>query len=83
MTDPTGDALRANAADPAPKMRELLERAWKYNEGRAAALDYELIIIAVPKFPANIEACSSVELETMVELLQTYIDAVKMKLSLS
>lgn len=59
------------------EMRGVLERLWKYNAPRADVLDYELVVLAIPRFPANIEAIAALDMDTLCELMQGYIDARK------
>lgn len=56
------------------QVQALLQRMWKYNANRIAALDYEMIVLAVPHFPGNAEAISALDLPLVVELLQNFID---------
>lgn len=74
MSDPTGDALRAKAS---ADVQELLQRIWRYNAVKVGNLDFELLVIAVPRYPANIEAVSSVDRDDIIPLLEAFIASQK------
>lgn len=62
-------------SDGAASARQLIERAWKYNERRANLLGYELMILAIPRHPADIEAIASTDIDTLCDVLETYVQA--------
>lgn len=53
-------------------VREVLERIWKNNSGRIAGLDHQLVVLAVPTYPANIEAVSALDLSDIADLLAIF-----------
>lgn len=59
-------------ADQKDRVRQRLERIWKFNEGILRNLDHELIVLAVPTYPANIEAVSSMDLSDIADVMATF-----------
>lgn len=53
-------------------VRRELERLWKSGEAYVRLHDHELIVIAVPTYPADIEAVSAVDLGDIAELLAAF-----------
>lgn len=58
----------------AEQARELLERIWKYNATKMDVLDYELVVMAIPRFPANIEAITSIDKVTIYDLMEAFLN---------
>jgi hypothetical protein len=54
------------------RVRARLERMWKFNEGILAGLDHQLIVMAVPTYPANIEAVSAMDMSDIADLLVVF-----------
>src|SRR6266404_5039522 len=57
------------------KITELLERAWTKNAHKVHAEGYDLVILAVPRHPANIEAIAAIELDLVADLLEGFVKA--------
>jgi hypothetical protein len=51
-----------------------LERIWKAYNARFDTIGYDLVIMAVPRFPSNIEAISrGQDVETLVEVMEAFL----------
>lgn len=60
------------------RIQGLLERMWKAYNARTDTLGYNLVILAIPKFPASIEAVSrNLDVETLVEVLEAFLTQFK------
>ena len=56
------------------RVHESLERIWKAYSPRMNTLNYELVVLAIPRFPSNIEAvCRGMDVETLVEVLEAFL----------
>jgi hypothetical protein len=55
------------------RVREMMERIWKVYEPRFAGQGYELVVLAVPTEPGNIEAVAARDLSTVGDLLAGFI----------
>lgn len=53
-------------------VKEMLERIWKSYSGRFDGQGHDLIVLAVPHYPANIEAIASLDLGVVAELLMAF-----------
>lgn len=53
-------------------VRTQLETIWKRYQGVIRMEDHELVVIAVPTYPANIEAVSALDLSDVSDLLATF-----------
>src|SRR5882724_5192055 len=57
------------------EITDLIERAWSRNERAADILGYDLVILAVPRHPANIEAVAAIGLDLVADLLEHFVKA--------
>jgi len=57
------------------EITDLIEHAWSRNERAADIAGYDLVILAVPRHPANIEAVAAIELDLVADLLEHFVKA--------
>lgn len=56
-------------------INDVLNQIWRFRQPQADRLGYELVILAVPKTPGQIEAVSSFDLGTVGDLLAAFARA--------
>ena len=64
MTEPQSDQKRY--------VRMLLEDIWRRHNKRMRMEDHELIVLAIPTYPAQIEAVSAMDLDDIADLLAAF-----------
>ncbi len=57
------------------EITDLIEHSWSRNERAADILGYDLVILAVPRHPANIEAVAAIGLDLVADLLEHFVKA--------
>lgn len=66
----------------AEKIRALIGRAYTIYGRKLQAENYELVMLAVPMFPGNIEAIATgIELDTLCDVMEAYVAAARGALS--
>lgn len=64
--------------EKAIKVRTILGRAYTLYSHKLERENYELVMLAIPKFPGNIEAIATgLDLDTLCDVLETYVAAAR------
>jgi len=54
---------------------EMLERIWKNYSVRFDGLQHDLIVLAIPRYPSNIEAIAAVDVTTIRMVMRQFVNA--------
>jgi hypothetical protein len=73
IEDRMNDARGGSMSTDKDRIREMLERIWANYEPRFDGQDHDLIVLAIPRYPANIEAIAALDLSSIADVLATFI----------
>lgn len=61
------------------RVRATLERIWRNHQARVRNAGHELVVLAVPTYPADIEAVSAMDMQDVADLLAAFAEHRKEK----
>lgn len=68
---------RDDTIDDAQRARDLMSRMWDRYQQRVDAAGYELVLLAVPKTPGNVEAVANRDAGTLLGMMKAFISNVE------